>query len=65
MTALIAALDARVEALFARLRGDRIADRVFYTASALGDFGLLWLALGLLRILRGRAGTRVRGCERS
>jgi membrane-associated phospholipid phosphatase len=56
MTALIAALDARVEALFARLRGDRIADRVFYTASALGDFGLLWLALGLLRILRGRAG---------
>ena len=38
------------------LRGNRIADRVFYSASALGDFGLLWLALGLLRILRSRPG---------
>jgi undecaprenyl-diphosphatase len=47
-------LDNRVDDLFALLRGNRAADRVFYTASALGDFGLLWLALGLLRILRGR-----------
>jgi undecaprenyl-diphosphatase len=52
----IEALDARVDDLFARLRGNRIADRVFYSASALGDFGLLWLALGLIRILRGRPG---------
>lgn len=52
----VEAFDARVDDVFARLRGNPIADRVFYSASALGDFGLLWLALGLLRILRGRPG---------
>jgi undecaprenyl-diphosphatase len=50
------ALDARVDELFARWRGNPVADRIFYTASALGDFGLLWLALGLLRVLRSRPG---------
>ncbi|MGA3216717.1 MAG: phosphatase PAP2 family protein [Acidimicrobiales bacterium] len=50
------ALDARFDDLVAPLRGNPVADRVFYTASALGDFGLLWLALGLVRILRGRPG---------
>jgi undecaprenyl-diphosphatase len=49
-------LDARVDEIFAPLRGNRIADRIFYTATALGDFGLIWTALGLLRILRGRPG---------
>ncbi|MFZ2057633.1 MAG: phosphatase PAP2 family protein [Acidimicrobiales bacterium] len=52
----VEALDTRVDDLFALLRGKPIADRLFYTASALGDFGLLWLALGLVRILRGRPG---------
>jgi len=56
MRPLIRALDARVDDLFGVLRGNRFADRVFYTASAMGDFGLLWLALGLLRVLRGRPG---------
>ncbi|HLN06181.1 MAG TPA: phosphatase PAP2 family protein [Acidimicrobiales bacterium] len=56
MRSRIAALDARIDDLFATLRGNPIADRLFYTASALGDFGLLWLALGLVRILRGRPG---------
>jgi len=56
MREFIGAFDARVDELVARLRGNRFADRVFYTASALGDFGLIWLALGLLRILRGRPG---------
>ncbi len=56
MHSFIRALDARVEDLFARFRGNPVADRIFYTASALGDFGLLWLALGLIRILRGRPG---------
>jgi len=51
---VIRGFDARVDVWFARLRGNRAADRVFYTASALGDFGLIWLALGLLRALRGR-----------
>jgi undecaprenyl-diphosphatase len=53
---LVKALDTRVEKVFAPLRGNPIADRIFYTATALGDFGLLWLVLGLLRILRGRPG---------
>ena len=52
----VEALDTRGDDLFALLRGKPIADRLFYTASALGDFGLLWLALGLVRILRGRPG---------
>jgi undecaprenyl-diphosphatase len=56
MRTLVGALDDRVDELFGRLRGNRAADRVFYTASALGDFGLLWLALGLVRMLRGWPG---------
>jgi undecaprenyl-diphosphatase len=52
----VKSLDARVDEAFAQLRGNRIADRLFYTATALGDFGLLWTALGLVRILRGRPG---------
>jgi membrane-associated phospholipid phosphatase len=56
MREFVRAIDARVDDIFAPLRGNRIADRVFYSASALGDFGLLWLALGLLRILRSRPG---------
>jgi undecaprenyl-diphosphatase len=49
-------VDAKVDEIFAPLRGNPVADRLFYTASALGDFGLLWTALGLLRVLRGRPG---------
>ncbi|MHB1988104.1 MAG: phosphatase PAP2 family protein [Acidimicrobiales bacterium] len=48
------ALDDRVDAVFDRLRGDELADRVFYSASALGDFGLVWVMLALVRALRGR-----------
>lgn len=54
MRHLLHRFDDRVDARFGRLRGNPVADRVFYTASALGDFGLVWLALGLLRALRGR-----------
>jgi len=49
----IAAFDDRVDDYFAQLRGNRVADRVFYTASALGDFGLIWVVFALLRALRG------------
>jgi undecaprenyl-diphosphatase len=41
--------DARVDKAFDRVRGNPLADRVFYGASALGDHGLLWLILGGLR----------------
>jgi len=42
-----------VETLVGGLRGHKAADRVFYTASAIGDFGLVWVVYALLRALRG------------
>lgn len=45
-------LDEAVDRAFDRLRGDPVADRVFYTASDLGDFSVLWSLLGALRGLR-------------
>jgi undecaprenyl-diphosphatase len=50
---LVKSLDDRVEGLIAPLRGNKVADRVFYTASELGDFGLIWVVFALLRALRG------------
>lgn len=46
--------DDCVDCLFDKLRGHPLADRVFYTASALGEFSLIWVMLALLRALRGR-----------
>jgi undecaprenyl-diphosphatase len=51
--ALVHAFDDRVDGAFDRLRGDPVADRVFYAASALGDFGLVWVLLAAARGLRG------------
>jgi undecaprenyl-diphosphatase len=48
----IAAFDKAVDEAFDVLRGNLVADRVFYTASALGDHSLIWLILGALRGLR-------------
>jgi undecaprenyl-diphosphatase len=36
----------------ARVRGNRVADRAFYAASALGDHGIIWLILAVVRGLR-------------
>ena len=44
-SAAVEAFDEAVEQLFARLRGNPMADRVFYTASELGNFSILWHAL--------------------
>jgi membrane-associated phospholipid phosphatase len=44
--------DDRVDTAFDRLRGGNVADRVFYGASQLGDFSLVWFILGALRGLR-------------
>ncbi|MGO9195912.1 MAG: phosphatase PAP2 family protein [Acidimicrobiales bacterium] len=54
MRELIRRIDDRVDARFDRWRGDPVADRVFYTASALGDFGLIWVMFALVRALRAR-----------
>lgn len=50
---IVAQFDDAVDAEFDRIRGNPLADRVFYTASALGDFGLIWVIFALLRALRG------------
>jgi undecaprenyl-diphosphatase len=50
---LVTTFDDAAERRVAALRGNKIADRVFYTASALGDFGLIWVVFSLLRALRG------------
>jgi undecaprenyl-diphosphatase len=48
----IADFDNAAERQVARLRGNPVADRVFYTASSLGEHGTIWLMLGALRGLR-------------
>ncbi len=45
LEAAIETLDNAVEEVFDRLRGNPVADRVFYTASELGNFSILWHAL--------------------
>lgn len=47
----IAALDARADAAFDQLRGNRVADRLFYGASALGDHSLIWFIVGATQAL--------------
>jgi undecaprenyl-diphosphatase len=48
----IARFDRHVDAAFDHLRGNPTADRVFYGASELGNFSLIWLILSALRGLR-------------
>jgi undecaprenyl-diphosphatase len=48
----VAAFDLAVDQAFDHLRGNIVADRVFYAASELGDFGLIWVMLGTLKGLR-------------
>ncbi len=50
---LIAAFDDQVDAWFDKIRGHPFWDRLFYAASALGEFGLIWVMFALLRALRG------------
>lgn len=43
------AFDDRVDRLLEALRGNPIADRLFTTASHVGDFSLIWHAIGITR----------------
>jgi membrane-associated phospholipid phosphatase len=45
-TGAIDRFDRAVEDLFDHLRGNPVADRVFYVASELGDFSLIWHLVG-------------------
>jgi undecaprenyl-diphosphatase len=55
---MVTRFDKRVDEIFDRWRGRRGPDRVFYTASALGDHALIWLLLGALRGLRSEHDAR-------
>jgi len=44
--------DLVVDGAFDHLRGNIVADRMFYAASELGDFGLVWVILAVLKGLR-------------
>ena len=50
--ARIARFDDEVDSAFDHLRGNPVFDRIFYGASELGDFSLVWFLLGALRGLR-------------
>lgn len=54
LTRLVHEFDSRAEEQLARMRGNPVADKVFYTASALGDHSLIWFVLGAARGLRDR-----------
>jgi len=48
----VGAFDLAVDHAFDRLRGNAVADRMFYAASELGDFGLIWVMIGGVKGLR-------------
>jgi len=48
----VARFDLAADRAFDLLRGNVVADRVFYAASELGDFGLIWVLLGTAKGLR-------------
>jgi undecaprenyl-diphosphatase len=50
----IAAFDGAVDAAFERLRANRAVDRVFYAASALADWSLLWHVMGVTQAVADR-----------
>jgi undecaprenyl-diphosphatase len=41
--------DERVDRLWEPLRKSEVLNRIFYTASEVGDFGMVWLAIGALQ----------------
>ena len=49
---LVTRFDEAVDGWFDHLRGHPVPDRIFYAASELGDFSLLWLLLASARSLR-------------
>ena len=55
---IVASLDDAVDRAWDHLRGNPALDRLFYTASELGDFSLIWHLLGTARGVTRRGGTR-------
>lgn len=57
----VARFDAVVDGAFDRLRGNRVTDRLFYAATELGDFGLVWMLIGASRGLQSDRDLRTAG----
>lgn len=53
MTPAVDRLDQRVDDAIERARGNPVADRVFYAASTVGDFSLVWHVINVLLVLAG------------
>lgn len=49
----VKAFDDAVDRVFDRIRGHAVADRLFYGASAVGDYSLIWQLASVARALRG------------
>lgn len=49
----VKAFDDAVDRVFDRIRGHAVADRLFYGASAVGDYSLIWQIASVARALRG------------
>ena len=58
-------IDRRVDALAGRLRGDPVADRVFYTLSQAANHSVLWHGINALDALIGGPDHRRRALRRS
>jgi undecaprenyl-diphosphatase len=56
----IKAFDDAVDRAFDRIRGNTVADRVMYGASAVGDFSLIWQICSTVRALQGHEREAVR-----
>ena len=48
---IVDSFDQKIESLFDLLRGNPALDKMFYTASQLGDYGLIWQLLAALKAL--------------
>jgi membrane-associated phospholipid phosphatase len=46
-------VDERVDRAWDRFRGNPLADHVFYAASEMGDFGLIWMGAAALHAIAG------------
>lgn len=51
-------LDRAIDDAWEPLRSDRRANGIFYTASAAGDFSVIWHGINLARVLAGTADRR-------
>jgi membrane-associated phospholipid phosphatase len=56
----VKAFDHAVDRAFDKLRGNPTADRIFYGASAVGDFSLIWQICSVARALTGKEKEAVR-----